>query len=73
MKQRSFYRALLICLSIIGYSQNTKPLRIRIAGLTHDHVGWLLSRAHDSDIQIVGIAEKNRELAERYLKKYNLP
>jgi len=51
----------------------SKPLRIGIAGLTHDHVGGLLSRAHDSDIQIVGIAEKNRELAERYLKKYNLP
>lgn len=61
-----------IYIVIIGYCQNTKPLRIGIAGLTHDHVGWLLSRARDSDIQIVGIAEKNRELAERYLKKYNL-
>src|SRR5947208_16523898 len=73
MKRRSFLWALFIFLVIIGYSQNTKPLRIGIAGLTHDHVGGLLSRAHDSDIQIVGIAESNRELAERYMKKYNLP
>jgi predicted dehydrogenase len=72
MKQRSFLSVLFIYLVIIGYCQNTKPLRIGIAGLTHDHVGWLLSRAHDSDIQIVGIAEKNRGLAERYVKKYNL-
>jgi len=73
MKRRSFLSILFISLAITGYSQNTKPLRIGIAGLTHDHVGGLLNRAHDSDIQIVGIAEKNRELAERYLKKYNLP
>src|SRR6185295_17843115 len=73
MKQKSFLLTLFTSLAIIGYSQNTKPLRIGIAGLTHDHVGWLLGRAHDSDIQIVGIAESNRELAERYLKKYNLP
>ena len=33
----------------------------------------MLSRAKDGDITIVGIAEKNRELAERYLKQYNLP
>src|SRR4029078_4726052 len=73
MKRRSFLSVLLISFVVFSYCQNTKPLRIGIAGLTHDHVGGLLSRAHDSDIEIAGIAEKNRELAERYLKKYNLP
>src|SRR5215470_8240270 len=53
--------------------KQVKPLRIGIAGLTHAHVGWLLSRAHDSDIVIVGIAESNRAVAEKYLKQYNLP
>ena len=72
MKRRSSLSVLLMSFVVISYCQNTKPLRIGIAGLTHDHVGGLLSRAHDSDIQIVGIAEKNRELAEKYLKKYNL-
>ncbi len=73
MKRRSFFSALFISLAISAYCQNTKPLRIGIAGLTHDHVGGLLSRAHDSDIQIVGVAESNRELAEKYFKKYDLP
>jgi predicted dehydrogenase len=50
-----------------------KPFRIGIAGLTHTHVHGLLSRAHDGDIEIVGIAEQNRELAERYLNQYKLP
>lgn len=54
-------------------AQTTQPFRIAIDGLTHSHVHWLLRRAKDGDIQLVGIAEKNRDLAERYLKQYNLP
>lgn len=54
------------------FSQQTKPLRIGIAGLTHDHVRGLLARPKDSTIVIVGIAEPNRELIEKYIKRYNL-
>lgn len=43
-----------------------------IAGLSHTHVHGLLARAADGDIAIVGIAEANRELAERYMKQYGL-
>jgi predicted dehydrogenase len=66
---------LILCtllLSLTALAQ-TKPFRIAIAGLTHTHVHGILSRAHDGDIEIVGIAEPNRELAERYLKQHNLP
>jgi len=62
----------LLFASIESSSQQTKPLRIGIAGLTHDHVRGLLGRAKDSTIVIVGIAEPNRELAERYIKQYKL-
>ena len=50
-----------------------KPLRVGVAGLVHTHVHWILGRAKTGDIEIVGIAEANRELAERYLKQYDLP
>jgi predicted dehydrogenase len=73
MQIRSFFVMLFISAFITSIGQQTKPLRIGIAGLTHAHVHWLLSRAHDSDIEIVGIAEANHDLAERYLKQYNLP
>lgn len=43
-----------------------KKLRIGIAGLTHTHVHWLLGRPERGDVQIVGIVEPNRELAQRY-------
>src|SRR5688572_11801292 len=55
------------------YANSDKPLRVGIAGLTHSHVHWILSRAHDGDLEIVRISEANRDLAERLLKQYNLP
>jgi predicted dehydrogenase len=59
--------------TLVTAAQTKKPFRIAIDGLTHTHVHWLLGRAKDGDIQIVGIAEKNRELAGRYLQQYGLP
>ncbi len=57
---------------VTAQTQKKNPLRIGIAGLTHTHVHWLLGEAHRAEIEIVGISESNRELAERYLKQYNL-
>ena len=48
------------------------PLRIGVAGLTHTHVHWLLGREDRGDVEIVGIAEPNRDLAERYMTRHGL-
>jgi predicted dehydrogenase len=64
--------ALLTMVSTVG-AQTVKPFKVGVAGLTHTHVHWLLGRAHDGDIEIVGVAEPNRDLAERFLKQHNLP
>lgn len=53
-----------------------KPVRVGVVGLVHSHVGWILNRAKqtgDPNIEVVGIAEPNREVAERYMKRYGLP
>lgn len=47
-----------------------KPLRVAIVGLVHTHVHWVLGREKRGDIEIVGIAEPNRQLAERYAKQH---
>ena len=73
MNTRIFLLSLLFASAIQSSSQQAKPLRIGIAGLTHDHVRGLLGRARDSTIVIVGIAEPNHELGEKYMKQYNLP
>jgi predicted dehydrogenase len=71
---KSLLLLLLLAMPVISTSAQTqKPFRIGIAGLTHSHVHGLLNRAKDGDIEIVGIAEQNRDLAERLLKQYNLP
>ncbi|QKG54529.1 Gfo/Idh/MocA family protein [Hymenobacter sp. BRD67] len=48
------------------------PLRVGVAGLTHTHVHGLLGREKRGDIEIVGIAEPNHELALRFTKEHGL-
>ena len=47
-----------------------KPMRMAIVGLVHTHVHWILGRENKGDIEIVGIAEPNRSLAEAYSKQH---
>ena len=49
------------------------PLKIGVAGLSHTHVHWIFGSAQKEHIEIVGIAEPNRELARRYAGQYNFP
>ena len=63
----------LILLLFGVHITSAAPLRIGVAGLTHSHVHWILGRPDRGDIQLVGIAEPNRDLAERFLKQHNLP
>jgi predicted dehydrogenase len=47
------------------------PLRVAIAGLVHGHAeGFFSGAMKRTDIQIVGIAEADRALFNRYAKKY---
>jgi predicted dehydrogenase len=69
----TFPLLLLAILTITSTSaQNDAPLRVGVAGLNHDHVNWILGRKNMGDIEIVGIAEPNRELAERLMKRHKL-
>ena len=63
---------ILFLLLNTGYGQE-KPLRLGVAGLTHTHVHWILGREKKDDVQLVGIAEPNRALAERYAKQHGFP
>ena len=56
-----------------GWAQK-KLLRVGVAGLVHSHVHQILNTIGKSgEIEIVGIAEPNRELAERFAKRYGYP
>jgi predicted dehydrogenase len=49
------------------------PFRIGVVGLVHGHVGGFFNQAlKRTDVQIVGIAEPDRALFDRYAAKYKL-
>ncbi len=64
---------LSLFLSLTFVFAQEKPVRMGIAGMTHDHVNQILNNPKRVGVEIIGFAEPNKELALRLLKKYNLP
>lgn len=69
---KSLLFALLTLVALDASAADGAPLRIGVVGLTHTHVHWLLGREKLGDIEIVGIVEKNRDLARRYTTQHGL-
>ena len=67
--------AILFLMSQFATAQTpSKKLRVGVVGLVHSHVHQILRTfGKPGDIEIVGIAEPNRELAERFAKQYGYP
>jgi predicted dehydrogenase len=50
-----------------------QPLRVAIVGLAHDHVvGFLAQLPQHHEVELVGIAEADSNLIEKYKKKFGL-
>lgn len=60
----------LIVLAIVNTHAQKKPLKLGVVGLTHGHVGWILSREDLGDVEMVGIVETNRDLAKRLSEQH---
>jgi predicted dehydrogenase len=58
---------------ITSYIQAQKILHVAVAGLAHDHVHGILNQYKKGEVVIVGIAEKDEQLVQRYKKDYLLP
>lgn len=70
------FQKLLIVVMIIGTAKNVsaqQPLRVVVAGLNHDHVHGILSQYGKGKVDIVGIAEPNKQLQQKFSKIYHLP
>lgn len=68
-----FLLALLLLSPLAARAQDPAdhpPLRVGVVGLVHTHVHWILGRPDRGDIEIVGIVEPNRDLAERYAAQH---
>ena len=60
-------------LDLSAHPADEPPLRVGVAGLVHGHVGWILEAMQRDDLEVVGIAEPNRALAQRYAEQYGFP
>ncbi len=65
----------LCCYLLINsLALKAKPIRVGIAGMTHAHVGQVFGyMGKQQDVEIVGFAEPNKELAMRLLKSNHIP
>jgi predicted dehydrogenase len=51
---------------------HSPPARVVIAGLNHGHVNWYFQRLPRNDIELVGVYEPDRELAQRFVQQRGL-
>lgn len=63
----------LVALSAAKTLSAQQPIRVVIAGLNHDHVHGILSRYNKGAVTIVGIAEPNVHLHQKFSQLYHLP
>lgn len=62
----------LLLLIVVPITAFTQPVRLAVAGISHGHNSWILGRKNDSAVQLVGIYESNKALAEKMMKKFKL-
>lgn len=48
-------------------------LRVGVAGLNHDHVNGILNQNKNGEVVIIGIAEADQQLVQKYKTKFHLP
>ncbi|MEM1270209.1 MAG: Gfo/Idh/MocA family oxidoreductase [Bacteroidota bacterium] len=69
----------MLCLTLMPHAHaqsvdddpnEAPPVRVGVVGLVHTHVHWILGREPRGDVEIVGIVEPNRDLAERYAEQH---
>src|SRR4051794_12043294 len=72
----SYIQKLILVLSIMAISIHLvaqQPIRVVVAGLNHDHVHGILSQYNKGTVDIVGIAEPDKQLQQKFSKLYHLP
>ena len=62
---------LILFSSILVKSQNEKPIRLAVAGMTHGHISFILNRPDKGDFKLVGVFETNNERALQLAEKYH--
>ena len=65
-----FFVLLILFSSTSLKSQNEKPIRLAVAGMTHGHISFILGRPVKGDFELVGVFDTNKELTKRLSDRY---
>jgi predicted dehydrogenase len=66
----AFLIILFLFISTLVKSQNEKPIRLAVAGMTHGHISFILGRPDKGDFELVGVCDSNKELTQRLSDRY---
>ncbi|RZL38273.1 MAG: Gfo/Idh/MocA family oxidoreductase [Pedobacter sp.] len=67
-----FLTLLVSLLAVSKKSDAQSKLNVAIAGLNHDHIFLIMNSYQKGEVNIIGIAEPNAELIERFKNRYKL-
>lgn len=60
--------------TVVTHAEEARPIKVAIVGLEHGHVEGLLTQLpKHADVQLVGIADADTTLWQRYGSKFSLP
>ncbi|MBE9583814.1 Gfo/Idh/MocA family oxidoreductase [Mucilaginibacter sp. JRF] len=65
--------AVILVFSIFTSASAQRKLKVVVAGLSHDHVHNVMNQYRKGEVDIVGVAEPNKKLWDKYSKLYNVP
>jgi predicted dehydrogenase len=67
------YFIALTCFLFFALVTSAQQLKVGVAGLNHDHAYGLMHQYKNGEVIILGIAEADKQLVERYKKTWQLP
>ncbi|PWT95722.1 MAG: oxidoreductase [Bacteroidetes bacterium] len=70
MKMRLSFFFVMIVLTL---SSTAQILKVAVAGLNHDHAYGIMNQFKNGQVIIIGIAEPDKNLADKYKKRFQLP
>ena len=65
LKSKTLFYLLLLFFPVLVNAQQSQPLRLGVAGLSHSHLNEVITKVERGDFVIVGVAEKNSQLREK--------
>ncbi len=69
----SIFTILFFTTGISGHVTAQTKLNVALAGLSHDHVNLIMNSYMKGEVNIIGIAEENKELIKRFKDRAKLP